>query len=199
MLAMIERNGLLWDGFKARFYDVQIPKPQTKEDERIVLSEKLLSEWDAKATEIVGCEAINNSERIGDRLYGAEEVPLSVLRVVHQDGSITIEPVYKLFPIGKHLIMRNTLLLYRNVKEDVKDCIRMNESSRNAPIRKQIPEWPVQKFTPTWIMQLRQMYCRKYDINMYQAENRTAGFDADNWWKEFDGKFDEDLCWQWCP
>lgn len=191
---MIERRGLLWDGFKARYYDVQLPDPvkNGNDFEPIVLTDELLAEWDKKATEIVDCEAINDAEMIGDRLYGAEELRLSILRVRHQDGTVTIEPVYKLFPVGerKHCLMRNTLLCYRDVEGWVKSAIESDAFFAQRGFESK---------TPPFLDILKMMYCRKYDINMYQAARRTAGMDSARWDKELGGKYDRDFCWVWCP
>lgn len=200
---MIERRGLFRDGFKAKFADLKIERPPMDECdcEPIVLTDELLAEWEAQATEIVDCEPINDAEWRGGRLYGSEELPLTIIRCVHPDGKVTIEPVHKLFPINKrnHFIMRNTLLGFVDVEWDLKRSIEWYQSSLNAPAREWCPELPVTRRNLWYERQLQMMYCRKYDINMYQAKMRTSGRTPEKWIEEFDGKFDEDLCFVWWP
>ena len=130
---MIDRRILTWKDFgKARFFDVKLEKPE-KDLTNITLTDELLAEWDSQATEIVDCEPINNSEGY----LGSEEVPLSILRVVHADGRVTIEPVYKLFGLrGKHPLWRNTQLQFSDVEKDVLTSIEETQKSLNTKTKR---------------------------------------------------------------
>lgn len=194
---MITRHGLFMDDFKARFYDIQLGKPDTKEP--VVLTEQRLAEWDDRATEVVKCETLDYAEWYCETEEGDAQFPLNILRIQHEDGTFSVEPVYKLFPIEKkhHPFLRNTLLCYCDVEWDLQESIDIYEMTKNAPIRKLIPDFPVTIRDLWYIRNLQMMYARKYDINMVQAMYRTVGWMPENWIKEFDGKFDYDLCWLW--
>ena len=187
---MIERTALEWRDFgKARFFDVQLPKPD-KNRFQLVLTDELLAEWDAQATEIVDCEPINDSIGIGGIICGTCEQPLSILRVTHADGHVTIEPVYKLFPAGKnkHGYFRNSLLIYVDIEKEISERMKLDS------ICEKFGRPKVEAFSSN-ILQM--MYARKYDITCYQARSRTHGASATWWNEELGGKFDQDLCWFW--
>ena len=66
---MVTRLGILRDCCKARFLDIKLPTPKEIGNGRyepIVLTDKLLKEWDEKATEVVEVEAINSSKELSD-------------------------------------------------------------------------------------------------------------------------------------
>lgn len=196
---MVTRLGILRDCCKARFLDIKLPKPKPIGDGRyepIVLTDKLLKEWDEQATEVVEVEAINSSKELSDgTIIGSEERPLTILRVVHADGTVNVEPFWKLFPINpsNHItFLRNTLLCYADVKAANEEAKRwqtiwrrLDENSRWDGFLKEHLHWA---------------YCRKYDITEYQAECRTAIYSVDDWANEFPGwVIDDDLCWEWHP
>lgn len=196
---MVTRLGILRDCCKARFLDIKLPAPKEIGNGRyepIVLTDKLLKEWDEKATEVVEVEAINSSKELSDgTIIGSEERPLTILRVVHADGRVGVEPFWKLFPINpsNHVtFLRNTLLCYADVVASNKKA-----KSLQTDFRRLNPYFVSQGFLGE---HLHWAYCRKYDITEYQAECRTAIYGVDDWAKEFPGwVIDDDLCWEWHP
>lgn len=142
---MITRYGLYLDFFKARFYDIQLPKPDCDEykSKPIVLTDELLAEWESKATEIVKCEPFDYAEWYRESADSDAHFPLNILRIQHEDGTFSVEPVYKLFPIKRsnHIMLCNSLLEYCDVEKDLAYTADFNEKQMNAPARQWIPEW----------------------------------------------------------
>lgn len=195
-MRMIERSYLYYhnDG-KAIFHDLQLGRPAliNGEFEPVVMSEEWLRKVGQMPGEIVHCEPINDGiyTADGDCISGADECALSLLRVTHQDDTVTIEPVYKLFTLdGKSHALRNSLLVYTDVQKSLENAAEFDEFCVKLGAK------PMAYFD----FCLLQMYCRMYDINMYQAKYRTSLFTATKWLEILPGgKIDDDLCWRYSP
>lgn len=192
---MIERSYLYHNDGKAIFRDLQLGRPTLVdgEFEPVVMSEEWLKRVEQMPGETVLVEPINDAiyTSEGECIAGADECALSILRVTHQDGSVTIEPVYKLFPIdGKSHALRNSLLVYDDVMRDLRTWHNLYEKFKELGLEP----------APFFDYHLLWMYCRMHDINMYQAKYRTSTFSAPKWIKILPGgKIDEDLCWRYSP
>ena len=192
---MISRLGLKLDNYKAVFRDIELIPEWDAEKCRwkdIVMTERQIAQWMRQYPgEVVEVETINSSS--GD--IPADKLPVTIARLTHQDGHISIQPEWKLFPLhpGNHKLWRNSYLEFTFVEDDVKRTMDLNAKFRN---NKNVR---LQKFAngkPICPWYLERMYCRKHDVTMFQAEMRTSAYTADDWWEEFDGKFDLDMCWR---
>ena len=181
---MIERYHLYCHNGKARFLDLNlVPDTKINGNECIILTEKLLKEWDEKATEVVECETINDAtyDSNGNCIYGADELmQLSIIRVSHPNGSVTIEPPYKLFNLAGGLgVLRNSLLVYEDETKNLREMMDKEE-----------------EYTTDALLH---MYCRKFDVNVMQAKARTFDYTAKMWVDVIGDKIDDDFCWHWEP
>ena len=181
---MLTRYELNEKFHECRFYDIQM-EPTTEMDGEtcIILSYELLKEWDEKASEIVEGEPINDAvyDEYGNCIDGADEYPfLTIVRVTHKEGSVTIEPVHKLFFLekGRRWYLRNSLLVYSDENEKLNEHLDDDRSYKS--------------------MALLYQYCRKFDVNVMQARLRTEKWTAKKW-KEVIGQIDNDWCWEWQP
>lgn len=193
---MIERTQLFNNGGKAIFRDLQLDRPTLVdgEFEPVIMSEDWLKKVGQMPGEVVDIEPINDAvyDGEGECIAGADEVELSILRVTHQDGSATIEPVYKLFPIdgNRHGMLRNSLLVYDDVMGKLEARHNLDEKFKELGVEPA----SFADYHLLW------MYCRMHDINMYQAKYRTSAFSAEKWMKILPGgRIDEDLCWRYSP
>lgn len=193
---MVSVLGLYLDNSVALLRDVMPPTPIWNERKKyydpIIVTEELLAEWEKVPAEQVEVEPLTgNGLLIGE----GSCYRLHIVRCKHQDGHYSIQPEWKLFPLNpqRHKLLRNTQLWYVDVKEDVAYTMELNERMKNSP---NVMFRSHCYYSPINIVNLQMMLCRKHDITMWQAQQRSSGWTAEDWFEELDGKFDADLCWQ---
>ena len=171
---------------KCRFYEMAMTPTTIFDGETcIILTDELMHQWNEKATEIVLGEPINDAcyDEYGNCIEGSEEDPLlKIVRITHEDGSVSIEPGHKLFPLNTNVPYaygyRNSLLVYKDYNWELENRLNEDEPYVNNGCLYQ--------------------YCRKFDVSEFQARLRTKNYSAKKW-KDVLGKIDDDFCWVWHP